>query len=137
MLTLAATLLSNELSFQRIVFSNPSWKTFIALPLFLLASGIQHVCHAYLANLKKYTVPEHPFFQHIYCPHYTCECMIYLALAILGAPQGEFLNKTICTVLLFEGANLGVTAESTRVWYCGKFGAQKVQGRWRMLPFVY
>jgi len=131
------TLFTNGLSLEHVHFSKPSMKTFIALPMFTFASGIQHDCHEHLAGLKKYSLPDHPFFRWILCPHYTSECIIYLSLAIIAAPQGQLLNKTVCTVLLFEAVNLGITAESTRAWYTEKFGVEKVQGRWRMVPFVY
>jgi 3-oxo-5-alpha-steroid 4-dehydrogenase 3 len=109
----------------------------LAVPLFFLASGVQHNCHKYLASLKKYSLPEKGTFQWVLCPHYTCDCIIYLSLAIVAAPDGQILNKTISTVFLFTIVNLGITAESTRGWYAEKFGAERIAGRWRMVPFVY
>lgn len=133
----AATLLSTPLSPASITLSKPSIKTFIAVPLFLLSSGIQHDCHEYLSNLKKYTLPDHPWFRRILCPHYTSECIIYLSLAIVSAPSGHIFNKTLSTAFLFTVVNLAITAESTRAWYAQKFGKDKVDGRWRMIPFLY
>lgn len=118
-------------------FSKPSAKTIIAVPIFLLASGIQHDCHKYLASLKKYTLPQHRLFQHIVCPHYTSECLIYVAIAIVAAPKGYFLNRTVLAGLGFVVSNLGVTADATRKWYVGKFGVEKLAARWRMVPYVY
>lgn len=117
--------------------SKPSRKTFIAVPIFILASGVQHDCHVYLASLKKYTLPDHQLFRAIICPHYTAECLIYLAIAIVAAPPGQLLNGTVLSGMGFVVSNLGVTADSTRRWYAEKFGAQKIEGRWRMLPYVY
>jgi 3-oxo-5-alpha-steroid 4-dehydrogenase 3 / polyprenol reductase len=115
----------------------PSLKTFIAVPIFVLASGIQHDCHVYLAGLKKYTLPDHHLFQSIVCPHYTSECLIYLAIAIVAAPRGQLLNTTVLSAIGFVFSNLAVTADSTRKWYEEKFGAQKLEGRWRMVPYIY
>jgi 3-oxo-5-alpha-steroid 4-dehydrogenase 3 / polyprenol reductase len=65
------------------------------------------------------------------------ECAIYLALAIVAAPQGQVLNKTISTILLFTFANLAVTSNSTRAWYAQKFGEEKIKQRSRMIPYIY
>jgi len=117
--------------------AKPSMKTLIATPIFLIASGIQHNCHENLASLKKYTLPQRPMFRLIVCPHYTSECLIYVALAVVAAPRGQILNKTLLTGLMFVVANLAVTADSSRKWYIQKFGAEKLKGRWRMVPYVY
>src|SRR5450432_2771609 len=124
-----AALLLSPSPLESITFSKPSLKTCAALPLFLLASGIQHKCHVYLAGLNKYTLPEHPLFQRVLCPHYTSECAIYIALAIVAAPQGQILNMIVSGSLLFTATNLAITAESTRVWYAQKFGPEKIETR--------
>jgi len=98
---------------------------------------MQHDCHMYLAGLKKYTLPQRYLFRLIVCPHYTSECLIYLAIAIVAAPEGQSLNKTVLAGLAFVVSNLAVTADSTRKWYVEKFGEESLKGRWRMLPFVY
>jgi 3-oxo-5-alpha-steroid 4-dehydrogenase 3 len=120
-----------------IEFSKPSTKTVIAVFIFILASGIQHDCHAYLASLTKYTFPEHHLFQSVLCPHYTSECFIYIAIAIAAAPQGYAMNRTVLSGLGFVISNLAVTADSTRRWYLEKFGPDQFKGRMRMLPYVY
>jgi 3-oxo-5-alpha-steroid 4-dehydrogenase 3 len=120
-----------------IEFSRPSVKTAIAAPLFLLASGVQHDCHKHLASLKKYTLPGNHFFQSVVCPHYTSECLIYVAIAIAAAPKGQVMNRTVLAGLGFVVSNLGVTADSTRKWYVEKFGEEKLKGRWRMVPYLY
>lgn len=109
----------------------------LGIPLFVLASGIQHDCHAYLASLPKYTLPDHPLFHTVVCPHYAAECIIYLSLAILGAPEGAWFNQTIFYAYIFVAANLAVTASITKEWYTKKFGKAKVEYRWKMIPFVY
>lgn len=117
--------------------SSPSFRTCVSVALFVVASGVQNRCHVYLTNLKKYTLPQHRLFKQVLCPHYTSECMVYLAIAILAAPPGYVLSKTVAAGLGFVFANLAVTADSTREWYVERFGAEKVAGRRRMIPYLY
>ncbi|KAE9379211.1 3-oxo-5-alpha-steroid 4-dehydrogenase-like protein [Stipitochalara longipes BDJ] len=118
-------------------FSAPTAKTSLAILMFLVASGVQHDCHKYLASLQKYTLPNYFWFRWVVCPHYTSECLIYLAIAIASAPHGQTFNRTVLAGLGFVASNLAVTADSTRKWYSKKFGIKKVVGRWRMIPYVY
>lgn len=106
-------------------------------PVFIIASGLQHGCHKYLTSLQKYTLPRHPAFQRLICPHYTAECLIYLSLAIIAAPEGESLNKTILAALVFVTVNLSITADASKDWYEAKFGKGSVAGRWRMIPLLF
>ena len=115
----------------------PSLRTLLVAPFFVIASGIQRDCHAYLASLPKYTLPVHPIFNDIVCPHYTMECVVYATMAVLGAPKGQAVNKTIVCVLAFVVVNLGLTAKRTKEWAEEKFGREKVQRRWRMVPGVW
>lgn len=131
-----AVLLSHSV-YSSITMSAPSIKTMVGTPIFILASGIQHDCHTYLASLPKYTLPMHPSFQVVVCPHYLAECLIYLSLAIIGAPKGTVMNKTILSALLFVVTNLAVTASTTKNWYERKFGKKSVAGRWTMVPGLY
>jgi 3-oxo-5-alpha-steroid 4-dehydrogenase 3 len=118
-------------------FSKPTVKTSLAILIFLVASGVQHDCHKHLVSLKKYSLPRSVWFQRVVCPHYTSECLIYVAIAMAAAPQGQGLNKTVLAGLAFVVSNLAVTADSTRKWYIEKFGIEKVAGHWRMIPYVY
>ena len=121
-ITIQQSLLLNKLHY-------PSHQQKASLPFHssFIASVLQHDSHVYLTNLKKYTLPERRLFRWILCPHYTSECAIYLALAIVAAPQGQVLNKTLSTVLLFTVANLTITSNSTRAWYAQKFGEEKIK----------
>lgn len=112
-------------------------KAAIALPLFLYGWVMQHRCHKQLAGLKKYSLPDAGMFARLVCPHYTCECLMYFALAVAGAPAGQWWNRTLVSVLVFVAVNLGVTAYGTRSWYIDKFGPERVVGKWVMIPFVY
>lgn len=115
----------------------PLLKITIALPAFLFAWVNQYRCHAHLAGLKKYSLPDTGMFRRLVSPHYTCECLLYLSLAIAAAPEGEILNKTMVSVLFFVLVNLGLTASGTRQWYADKFGADAVARKWSMIPFIF
>ena len=126
----------------------PSLRTFIGVVVFILASGLQHDCHAYLASLKDkktdsskeksaYRLPEHPAWNISLTPHYFAECLIYLALATTAAPRGDWMNWTMISALIFVAVNLGVTAYGTKQWYEQKFGVAAVKGKARMLPFIF
>jgi 3-oxo-5-alpha-steroid 4-dehydrogenase 3 len=124
-------------SWDSATISAPSLRTLLCLPLFLFASGLQYDCHQHLSTLKKYTVPTHPWFRRLVCPHYTAECVIYLALSIMAAPKGSLVNKTMLTVLIFVTTNLAITADKARAFYIQKFGHDSVSSKWRIIPFVF
>jgi 3-oxo-5-alpha-steroid 4-dehydrogenase 3 len=105
----------------------PSFKSLIGIPIFIMASGLQFDCHGYLASLEKYSLPEHPAFERIVCPHYLAECLVYFALAVLGAPKGVVINWTLWTALVFVGINLGVASKMNRDWYEKKFGKEALK----------
>jgi len=116
----------------------PSAKSFIGVIFFIFGSGFQHDCHAYLASLEKYTLPVHPAFQRLVCPHYFAECLVYLGLAIMSAPRGGGpFNVTMLTALIFVGVNLGVTSMLNREWYIEKFGEKSMEERWNMIPLLF
>lgn len=58
-------------------------------------------------------------------------------MALLAAPEGQIINKTIASGLVFEVINLGITANETYKWYEQRFGVEKVKGRARMIPGVW
>ncbi|KAL2018825.1 hypothetical protein VTK56DRAFT_383 [Thermocarpiscus australiensis] len=112
-------------------------KMIVAVPAFLFAWVNQYRCHKHLAGLKKYSLPQEGLFHYYICPHYTCECLLYLSMAVGTAPRGALGNRTLLCALIFVGVNLGVTASGTRKWYAEKFGTSTVANRWNMIPFVF
>ncbi|KAH7041111.1 uncharacterized protein B0I36DRAFT_233651 [Microdochium trichocladiopsis] len=115
----------------------PTFKTVLGTLAFFVAWLSQNRCHVYLSTLKKYSLPDRGLFRFIVSPHYTCECCLYLALAIVAAPAGKPINRTLLCAAMFVAINLGATAAGTKQWYEEKFGADKVRGKWRMIPLVY
>ncbi|KAL6908828.1 3-oxo-5-alpha-steroid 4-dehydrogenase domain-containing protein [Trichoderma evansii] len=109
----------------------------IGAAIFVFAASQQNKCHRYLASLKKYTLPSEGWFQYLVSPHYTFECLVYVGLAVAGAPKGAFFNRSVLYILLFVVSNLGMTAYGTKKWYAEKFGADKLVGKWNIIPFVF
>ncbi|KAF4991885.1 hypothetical protein FGRMN_7533 [Fusarium graminum] len=108
-----------------------------ALALYAVGYFKQNQCHRHLASLKKYTLPSEGWFEYLICPHYTAECLLYLAIAWIAAPPGQLLNRSVLSAVAFVVVNLGATAKGTKAWYANKFGADKVVKRWIMIPPVY
>ncbi|KAM0251075.1 hypothetical protein ACHAQJ_008357 [Trichoderma viride] len=109
----------------------------IGAAVFGFAGAQQNHCHRHLASLKKYTLPSEGWFKYLICPHYTFECLVYLSLAVVAAPTGAMFNKSVLYNLLFVVANLSATAYGTKNWYTEKFGADKLVGKWAIIPFVF
>ncbi|OGE58488.1 hypothetical protein PENARI_c001G11252 [Penicillium arizonense] len=134
----SGTLLTQDLTIHHLQITNaPSMRTFFLVPLFLVASGLQHDSHHYLFSLEKYTLPQHPMFSGVVCPHYGAECVIYLSLSLLAAPRGALVNKTMLACMAFVAVNLGLTARNTKAWYAQKFGKDSVKDWWYMIPWLY
>ncbi|KAK9436023.1 3-oxo-5-alpha-steroid 4-dehydrogenase [Metarhizium brunneum] len=112
-------------------------RALFTLTVFFGAWFAQYNCHGYLASLKKYTLPDEGMFKYIICPHYTSECVIYLAISIMAAPPGRAFNVSVLCGLAFVVANLGSTAHGTKRWYAGKFGADTMANKWMMIPGVF
>ncbi|KAM7192529.1 Polyprenol reductase 2 [Rhypophila sp. PSN 637] len=119
-------------------------KLAIGTATFLYAYTHQYITHAHLASLRKYSLPSSDpkesgtrLFKYLVCPHYTCECLVYLAIAITASPAGQVVSKTLLCGLVFVVVNLGVTARGTRAWYVDKFGKDAVKGKWNMIPWVF
>ncbi|KAK4199022.1 hypothetical protein QBC40DRAFT_228701 [Triangularia verruculosa] len=109
----------------------------VAVPTFFYAWTSQFRSHRHLSGLKKYSLPTEGLFRWFVCAHYTCECLLYLSMAVATAPNGVWLNRTLGCALVFVVVNLGVTASGTRRWYEQKFGKAAVEGKWNMIPFVF
>lgn len=135
---MAGAILHNGLlSTTQQITADALFKVAVALPMFVFAWVSQYRCHKHLAGLKKYSLPDVSMFRHLVCPHYTCECLIYLSLAIVAAPEGQLCNRTLLCGLVFVAVNLGVTARGTKSWYIEKFGSEEVAGRRVLIPLLY
>ncbi|KAI0115072.1 hypothetical protein F4814DRAFT_440095 [Daldinia grandis] len=115
----------------------PSFNMVFGFITFWAAWFMQYRCHSHLSRLKKYSLPVDGLFQYLVCPHYTCECVLYLSLALIAAPAGELYNRTLICAVLFVAVNLGVTANGTKKWYSEMFGHERVQRKWKMIPGIF
>ncbi|KOS17753.1 Polyprenol reductase [Escovopsis weberi] len=107
------------------------------IAVFLYAAATQYRCHRHLASLKKYSLPTEGWFASVLCAHYTAECLLYLALAFVAAPPDRLFNTTLLCSVFFAASNLGVTALDAKQWYVNKFGADQVEHKWCMIPYVF
>jgi 3-oxo-5-alpha-steroid 4-dehydrogenase 3 / polyprenol reductase len=126
-----------------------TWRPLICILVFLLANVKQNLYHHYLSTLVKYTLPDKYAFRRLVAPHYTMECIIYVALAVLDAPLSSEhagrpristpFNYTLLCGLIFVVVNLGVTADGTKKWQLQKFRdrASEIQARWKMIPWLF
>ncbi|KAI1106312.1 hypothetical protein F4804DRAFT_52534 [Jackrogersella minutella] len=126
-------------SSERMIFNieAPSLKMGFGVLMFLSSWIAQYRCHSHLSRLQKYSLPSDGLFQYLVCPHYTCECALYLSLALVAAPKDHLYNKTLLCAVLFVAVNLGVTAKGTKKWYIERFGHERVQGKWIMIPGIF
>ncbi|KAK6523264.1 hypothetical protein TWF694_006153 [Orbilia ellipsospora] len=115
----------------------PRINTFLALPCFILATGVQHDAQVYLSSLKKYSLPTHPLFEYTLSPHYLAECVVYGSLVVLGAPVGHWVNVTLFYVWVFVCVNQAFGARITREWYRNRFGEKAVEGKCSLVPFIF
>lgn len=127
----------------------PALPTFTTLQICRIATGtllfisgtyVQTTVHEHLRALKSrgtYSIPTHPYFRYTLTPHYFAECIEYLGLALICAPSGHVFSRSVLCCLVFVVVNLGVTADGTRTWYVERFGAEKIRGKSRMMPFVW
>ncbi len=108
--------------------------------MFFFGTSTQYRAHRHLASLPSapnYALPTSVEFNRTIAPHYFAECLIYLALTLLAAPEGQTINKTMASALVLEVINLGITANETHKWYEQRFGVEKVKGKARMIPGVW
>lgn len=105
--------------------------------MFFSAWVMQNMCHRHLAGLKKYSLPEWGPFRFLISPHYTFEILLYLSLAVITAPSNHMFNRTLLCATFFVAVNLGATANGTKKWYVEKFGTDKVDRKWKIVPLVY
>lgn len=112
---------------------------FVFVYCFLHASYRQAILHRYLFKLKKYTLPNEHGFTSLIAPHYTAECVLYGALAVIAAPPGSIINWNLVCALIFVAVNLGVTADGTKRWMLSKFPDRRIdiERRWNLIAMLW
>ena len=114
------------------------WPLMLVLVMgFIWFSKRQHDIHVHLASLQKYSVPVHPSFDKIICPHYYEECKLYMCLELMATPPRAWVNWTMLCALIFVAVNLGITADVSKTWAVGTFGSERIKNKARIMPDVW
>ncbi|KMZ68334.1 3-oxo-5-alpha-steroid 4-dehydrogenase family protein [Zostera marina] len=114
------------------------WYQWIGTAIFMWGWIHQLRCHTILGSLRKqpetneYVVPHGDWFEHVSCPHYLAEIVIYGG--ILFASGG--LNLTVWLLFIFVASNLIFAAGKTHRWYYIKF-ENYPRNRHAIIPKVY
>jgi len=127
----------------------------------------QYRHHVLLANLRRktkktetklsYLIPVGGWFEHISCPHYFSEIMIYVVFSLLvhgnttdlteqwNDTQSIMFGDAIATLhmykhwilLLWVTTNLSISANRNHQWYINNFREAYPQHRKRLIPCVW
>ncbi|KAJ2082964.1 hypothetical protein H4R24_001158 [Coemansia sp. RSA 988] len=129
----------------------PLWMIIAGLSLFLYASLHQSRCHQILYRLRRqspqkpqprvngqlssssYALPYGDLFDHVLCPHYLCEILVYASIWIATGCH----SITIMCVAIWTLINLAITARETQQWYCQTFGDRRLHNRPALIPFIW
>lgn len=102
-------------------------------------------------NEDSYKIPKGGWFDHVTCPHYTAEVLLYLSYGVLIWVDGrlplQLPNSTddigvLCReyryfiTLGFVFANLLFAALGNHYWYLANFDEYKELNRKAMIPFI-
>lgn len=109
----------------------------LGVVLFVVASYHQFLCNLLLARLKKqhhmqHVIPRGDWFDAVRCPLYSCEVLLYLALALVAGGT----NVSLYFVLTWVLANQAASAQLSSDWYDRKFRGHKLP-RWKLVPHVW
>lgn len=113
------------------LFAHCCWYHSLAVLVFIWASRHQSTCHKILAQLRQsptvnshnYAVPHGDWFDHVTCPHYLAEIIIYSALFfVFGARHVVWL-----LVVVFVISTLFLSARQTHDWYKSNFPSYPTQ----------
>ena len=102
-------------------WSNFQWKFLLCIAIFAYAWYHQFQTHKIFAQLKRqhstHSVPHGSLFTYVSCPHYLCEILIYLSLAlILG-----FKHQTAWLIFTWVLINQVIAGLMSHWWYRKNF----------------
>ena len=128
--------------------------------IFAYGSLVQLRCHLYLASLKRnvavegtraYAFPREGWFEHLACPHYTSEIVMYAGLFLVAWGTSPALLRDDFAVpaaswllaFVFVVCNLCVAGIATLRWYVSEFrehfdsdGSARPTMRYAVIPHV-
>ncbi|KAI8327267.1 3-oxo-5-alpha-steroid 4-dehydrogenase-domain-containing protein [Choanephora cucurbitarum] len=106
----------------------------LGLALFFVGEGLNLYHHWILRSLREpgqtaYKIPVGGFFDYVWCPHYTCEIISFIAFFLV--------TQHLFVLLLQLGSTgyLGVRAYNTKMWYQKKF--KSVPHRACLVPWLF
>ncbi|UXI22596.1 hypothetical protein NH340_JMT08538 [Sarcoptes scabiei] len=111
------------------------------LLIFLIFSFVQYKSHLILANIRlpkkekvckdRYAIPKESLFNHITCPHYLSEIIIYYCLF-------EFSQQSVrwFIIWLFVLSNQTIAALLSHRWYQNHFGEIFPPNLNALIPFI-
>ncbi|KJZ74405.1 hypothetical protein HIM_06215 [Hirsutella minnesotensis 3608] len=80
-----------------------------------------------------YEIPQAGLFRYVLFPHYLCEWIEWAGFLMAAgwtcAPAWAFLVNEVCSML--------PRAVRGKAWYVERFGADKVGGKWAVIPGVW
>lgn len=93
----------------------------------------QFKVHNYLANLRKYSLPQ---FKIVASPHYFWEIVIYTVLFTFSVKERvNMISASFLAALAFVSVNLSITSLETYKFYVQKYG-HDFKLRWAILPGI-
>ena len=119
------------------------WYHVAAVLVFLWDSWHQWNCHRILARLRKqlhtkvtkslYGIPRGDWFDHVTCPHYLAEIIIYAAMFVVM----EMRNVVWLLVVLFTASMLALSARQSHQWYKTRFAGCYPAQRKIIIPWIF
>jgi hypothetical protein len=108
------------------------------LVLFLYGSFEQYGHNKMLAQQKrasggKHVLPRGRWFDHVLCPLYSTELLIYVGLALVCGLLNPMVNLVLAWVVL----NQAICAFYGKQWYLDKFRSDGKLPKWVLVPGVW
>jgi len=112
----------------------------ILFSLYFTANCYQYQAHLILYRLKasapsvatRYSLPSSSWFRYVCCPHYSCEILIYLCLAMMLP-----CSPSMWLLLAWVTTNLAVVSDRNLTWYKNKFRDRIPKSWWRICPLIW
>jgi hypothetical protein len=109
----------------------------LGVALYAVASYHQSVCNRLIATQKRangmqYVVPRGDWFDHVRCPLYTTDILLYVAFILVTGGTNTMLYLTLAWVLV----NQTLLAKFSADWGNAKFRDAKLP-MWKLVPYLW
>lgn len=111
----------------------------LGVVVYAVASYHQNVCNSLIARQKrangmKYVIPRGDWFDHVRCPLYSTDILLYVAFLLVTGGTNVMLYFTFVWVVV----NQTLLAKFNSEWSDAKFRDRKHEfPRWKLLPYVW